>query len=288
MEEQRPKTLTELKSQRKEEMKNFGDKFLDKFISRHPNIIEIPYEVQVPHPQSLPQYIQHPKIQTKSELDLKRHQEALQANEKSKNYNHKTPEERVKEREILMITKPTAGIKRKIDELRSKDLELWKEKFSKRPIGLHGEELPKFSDYAKDYWRYKQGYVEKPDMKIKEPQQSRPISEFCRLRTKNSAANDEVTLKPGEINPFPGFIPADCEMAIIRGGPRSRFIDEMMTCSRPSSEIPSFHSEVKKIRPMTAFEKPKTSVRKVRPFTANAEIKTSGTERCLIRSRGFY
>lgn len=288
MEEQRPKTLTELKAQRKEEMKNFGGQFLNKYISQHPHMIEIPFEVQPPHPQSLAQYIQHPKIQTKSELDLKRHQEVLLANEKSKDFNHKTPEERVKEREILMITKPTAGIKRKIDELRSKDLEIWKEKFSKRPIGLHGEELPKFSEHAKDYWRHKQGYVEKPETKNKEFQQSRPISEFCRLRIKHSAANGEITLKPGEINPFPGFTPSDCEMANIRGGPRSRFIDEMMTCSRPSSEMPTFDSGVKKNRPMTAFEKPKTSVRKVRPFTANAEIKTSGTERCLIRSRGFY
>ncbi|OMJ94113.1 hypothetical protein SteCoe_2744 [Stentor coeruleus] len=288
MEGQRPRTRTELYEKRKLEMRKLGGEFMEKFVNEHPHIVDIPCQSASPYVQFAPQYVENPKIATKSELDFARRRRAILENEKTKNFNCKTLSERVEERErIMALTAPMIQIKRKMDEQRKKDLDQCKEKFSKRLIGIHGEELPKFSEHLQDYWKLKNGYIETPTIKSKEQTFSRPVSEFCRLRVKSSPIDYQIPLKPGEINPFPNYIPPESDITSLRGSSRSRFTDESFF-SRPASQrisqTPSRDSKVS--IPVTTNDRP-VSEKKTRPLTANTRIKTSVNDKCLIRSRGF-
>lgn len=288
MEGERPRTRTELYERRKLEMRKLGGEYIEKFINEHPHIVDIPCQSASPYVQFAPQYVESPKIATKSELDFARRRRALIENENTKNFNCKTLSERVEERErIMSLTAPMLTIKRKMDEQRKKDLEQYKEKFSKRTIGIHGEELPKFSEHLQDYWKLKDGYIENPIIKPKEKAFSRPVSEFCRLRVKSSSIDSQITLKPGEINPFPNYTPPESDITSLRGSSRSRFTDESFVTRPISQRFSQTPSKESKVSISIATNDRPISEKKPRPLTANTRIKTSVNDKCLIRSRGF-
>ncbi|OMJ71139.1 hypothetical protein SteCoe_30727 [Stentor coeruleus] len=287
MEGHRPKTRTELHEKRKLEMRKLSGDFIENYINSRPLFLEFPCQTFTPSIIVPSPYIHNPKIISKSQLDSYRRKKGLEENEQTKNFNCKTLAERIEERELLsMLQSPMLKIKKKIEQQREIDLKKCEDKFSKRPSGVHGEELPKFSEHLQGYWKIKKGYIENPDMKNKERSSSRPISEFCRLRVKSSSVDCEVTLKPGEINPFPNFTPPESEVTSFRTSSRSFYNDEMLF-SRPASQMSQGSKTSKPSRAMTASEKPRIN-NKTRPLTASFGSKPSSAfKRSLIRSSGF-
>ena len=171
---------------------------------------------------------------------------------------------------------------------RSQDLEEYERKFAKRPMGVHGEELPKFSDHLQDYWKLKEGYIENPYVKSKEKPPSRPISQFSRLRVKSSSVDGEITAKPNHSNPFPHFNPSEDDIVDRRTTSRQRFSEEMNS-SRPGSVMSGkdmYSIREEKSRPMSVAGNFKNSKR-YRPGTAKQNPKET-YDKCVVRSSGFF
>jgi hypothetical protein len=92
---------------------------------------------------------------TKSQLDSLRRKESALLGSKF-DFSRKSPEERINEREKLYCLTPTPGItyldvvnKRKLSDFNNLI-----NKFSKQTIGIHKNELPKFSKHLKLYWKF--------------------------------------------------------------------------------------------------------------------------------------
>jgi hypothetical protein len=218
-------------------------------------------------------YVSVPQVKTKTELEIQRKTASIIANQKIKinSRSQSNPVEQFSNN--FLFNQLSENKKKKLEK--NEDLQNFKQKFDKRIAGIHGKELPKFSEHLQDYWKFKDGYCEKPPVREKTARESRPISEFCRLRVKKSKNDLEITKKPGEINPFPTFTPREGESAGMRNTSRSRFSDELLLTSRVNSTISieignsSLNSR--------AFHRP-------RPFTANFK---SGKMKRVIRSSGF-
>ena len=280
--EQRPKTRTELEEYRKQQLRKIGTEFMEKHIKHHPHIIEIIKPGLHNYSSYTSPYIQNPKVKTKTELENLRKSQALLINEQTLNFNCKTLSERVEERERLRTSNPieiSNHSKPPKNPTSPEKLSNLESKFSKRPLGVHGGELPKFSDHLQEFWKLRQGYVENPSIGSREEPSSRPISVFSRLRSKTGSVDGEITRKPGEMNPFPGFVPKEIEGFSMRPSSRSRFVEEQLLSSRPASELPSVEI-IKRIRPSTAIAK---SDPKSRPKTAA----TAKSNEKGIRSSGF-
>lgn len=113
--------------------------------------------------------------------------------------------QRFKEREdcyLRIAYKEVDGMtKRQVEEERKKEMIDYNMKtFGKVSIGVHGKELPKFSQdhTVKEWWKLKQGYVEQPE-KISQKEMA--------MEKKYWANRDEMLLadtksEPGPIDPF--------------------------------------------------------------------------------------
>jgi hypothetical protein len=279
----RPKTRTELQEMRKRQLRNLSTSFIENYIKSHPHLVEIANPVQAPKPSFITPYVSNPSIQTKRELDLIRRQEGVEINESTVNFACKTLSERVEERDRnLSSNSRPATISNRTEDRKKTDIHDLKEKFSKRPVGVHGTELPKFSEHLLAYWKLRQGYIENPVVPSRERPPSRPISEFVRLRVKSSSVDEQITLKPGEVNPFPGFVPPQTEGQSMRASSRSR--DSVW-----ESKINSLVASQERIgqgvskRPGTAGEK---RAKKQRPMTAASQGRSG--DKTMIRSSGFF
>ena len=257
--EQRPKTRTELQENRKQQLRKIGIDFMERHIKQHPHILEI--------------------IKTKTELEDLRRSQGLLINEQTVNFNCKTLSERVEEREKLRTSNLKETSKTSKTPQSHEAFSTLESKFSIQPKGVHGGELPKFSEHLQEFWKVKQGYVENPSVGDRKEPCSRPISVFSRLRSKAGSIDGDITRKPGEINPFPGFVPKDIEGFATRPSSRSRFVDEQFLSSRPSSGLAK-ETPIKRIRPATAIAK---SDFKGRPKTAA----TAKSNEKSVRSSGF-
>jgi len=98
-------------------------------------------------------YVNKPDIRTKKALEVNRKKENFEQFKKTeeKQGNHKDALNRLKEREdcfLRIAYKDVDGrTKRQIDEERKRDMHEYNMKtFGKVSIGVHGKELPKFSD----------------------------------------------------------------------------------------------------------------------------------------------
>jgi len=285
--EQRPKTRTELQEFRKQQLKKVGTEFMENHIKTHPRVIEIVKPVYTQASIFPSHYVEHPKAKTKAELDLFRKTQGVFENERTVSFCNKTLSERVEEREKLRIlNQPSSSDRYRVGgggSSKEDDLKQYQEKFTKRPTGIHGEELPKFSDHLQDYWKMKQGYVENPPPINSNPPASRPISVFTRLRAKNNSIDSEITKKPGEINPFPNFTPSEIEGFAQRPSSRTHFMEDHLFSSRPSSRVSAI-PVLKKARPLTAVPKQEN---KPRPFTAGSAVSAKLSDKSVVRSSGF-
>ena len=277
--EQRPKTRTELQEQRKQQLRKIGTDFMERHIKQHPHLIEIIKPELYNFSSYNSPYIQNPKVKTKTELENLRRSQGLLINEQTVNFNCKTLSERVEEREKLRTSNTIETSKSSKNPKNQETPPALESKFSIKPKGVHGGELPKFSEHLQEFWKLKQGYVESPSIGDRKEPYSRPISVFSRLRSKTGSIDGEITRKPGEINPFPGFVPKEFEGFATRPSSRSRFVDEQFLSSRPSSGL-SKDNIIKKVRPATAIAK---SDFKSRPKTAG----TNKSNEKSVRSSGF-
>lgn len=281
----RPKTRTELYEHRKMQLKEYGNHYMESWISDHPYRIEILKPDQVVSPDVSVVYKENPRVKTKTELEFMRKQQGMIENELTRNFHCKTLSQRVEQREnFIRIPSGPVKLTRNASraEKRAENIEEFEKKFIKRPVGVHGEELPKFSEHLKDYWKLKEGYIENPYVKVKEKAPSRPISEFARLRVKSSSVDYQITVKPNQNNPFPGFVINDASALEKRSSSRIGFSND----SRPLSKISSENAfSVRSISRPASEIRNFNNVKGERSSTANSF--RGPHEKILIRSSGF-
>ena len=257
-------------------------------------MVEIINPIPLKKTESESVYNKNPKVKTKTELNHLRKKQIIIENELTKNFNCKTLSERVEEREKMLVFNSERSflIKNRQENMKTLNTSGFEEKFSKRPMGVHGEELPKFNEYLKDYWKLKEGYIEHPYIKNKERPPSRPISVFTRLKPKSSSVDYEISSKPNEINPFQGYLESENNKSVAGASSRSRYTDGInYFYSRPSSQLSSQEANSVKyirLRQMSAVEDSKSSLISNinRPCTTSAHSRINN-ERNHIRSGGF-
>lgn len=117
------------------------------------------------------QYVEQPEIRTKKELEERRRKENFEEFKKSevKQGTHKDAMQRLIEREdcyLRLCYKEVDGkTKRQLQEDRKKEMLDYNMKtFGKVSIGVHGKELPRYSDDEgmKEWWKLQKGYQENP------------------------------------------------------------------------------------------------------------------------------
>ena len=115
------------------------------------------------------EYVYNPKHKTLSDINEDFHKENLEISKKLNNQKHKSDIERLNEREneiFKNLYKSEEGMTfNKIKEKRRKETNDYNMKtFANQPIGVHGHELPKFSENedTKEFWKFRDGYCENP------------------------------------------------------------------------------------------------------------------------------
>jgi hypothetical protein len=114
-------------------------------------------------------YVYDPPFRTKSDLREKLHRENLEQQRILNSRVHIDEVARLNEREdevfALLYSDQDRFCLTKLKNQRKKEnLEYNLNTFSRKTIGVHGHELPKFSENEenKEYWKNKEGYVENP------------------------------------------------------------------------------------------------------------------------------
>lgn len=114
-------------------------------------------------------YVENPKHRTYKDIQNDRHKENLEKEVIINQTKHKTDVERLAEREDeifanLFHKEPGKTYEQIKDKRRKETLEYNVAHFSEQPMGVHGHELPKFSDSEnnKEFWKLREGYVENP------------------------------------------------------------------------------------------------------------------------------
>ena len=184
------------------------------------------------------EYVYNPKHKTKGDLEKEIKRENLEESKKLMNMNHKDEVARLNEREDEIFSKMYSNGDRKtftkIKEQRRKETNEYNIKtFSKQTIGVHGHELPKFSESEKmkEWWKFKDGYVENPkcqswtefteaikyfkppgeDLLLNEHRDEEPnwVDPFKRVHVPLPKENkdDKLIIKINNLNHFKGFDP---------------------------------------------------------------------------------
>ena len=118
------------------------------------------------------EYVYNPKHKTKGEIEDDFHKENLSESKKLASKKHKTDVERLYEREDEIFANLYSNEERKtytkIKEQKKKEANDFNIKtFSKQTIGVHGHDLPQFSqsETLKYFWKNKDDYCENPKFK---------------------------------------------------------------------------------------------------------------------------
>ena len=163
-------------------------------------------------------YMSQPSYPSQSSMNQEKRKELLKNLHNNANYNHINREKHLLEREKLLIShkegKTYAEIKEK---MRLETNEYNQKVFSNITIGVHGKELPKFSDNQKEFWKSRQDYVENPTTLTKTV--SSPL--ITKLHApaegtsnginplKKKTSPDDIADKPNHIIPYGGYIPVE-------------------------------------------------------------------------------
>ena len=115
------------------------------------------------------EYVYNPNFKTQKEIKAAYKKESLEESKKLANINHKSDIERLNEREDEIFAKlyiDKEGLTySKIKDQKRKEINEYNIKtFSSQALGVHGHELPKFSESEtnKEFWKLKDGYCENP------------------------------------------------------------------------------------------------------------------------------
>ena len=118
------------------------------------------------------EYVYNPIYKTKKDLNDAYRKENLEESKKLSNIKHKSDVERLNEREDEIFARLYSNKEgltySKIKNEKRKQINDYNIKtFSKQTIGVHGHELPKFSESEtnKEFWKLKEGYCENPKFK---------------------------------------------------------------------------------------------------------------------------
>ena len=115
------------------------------------------------------EYVDNPRYKTQKEIKESYKQENLEESKKLQNIIRKSDIERLNDREDEIFAKLYSDKERltysKIKEQKRKEINEFNIKtFSSQALGVHGHELPKFSESEtnKEFWKFKDGYCENP------------------------------------------------------------------------------------------------------------------------------
>ena len=118
------------------------------------------------------QYVYDPKHKTKRDLEEEINKENLEESKRLMQMKHKDEVTRLNEREDEIFAKLYSEQDRmtlsKLKNQRRKETNDYNIKtFSKQTIGVHGHELPKYSESStmREFWKHKEGYCENPKFK---------------------------------------------------------------------------------------------------------------------------
>ena len=122
----------------------------------------------IKNPPSL-EYVYNPKHKTKGEIEEDFHKENLSESKKLALKKHKSDVERLNEREDEIFANLYSNEERKTytkikEKIKKESNEYNIKTFSKQILGVHGHDLPKFSENEKlkYFWKNKDGYCENP------------------------------------------------------------------------------------------------------------------------------
>lgn len=114
-------------------------------------------------------YVYEPAHKTKNDLKEKVHRENLEQQRILNSKSHRDEVSRLNEREdevfaLLYSDKERFSLSKLKNLRRKENLDYNLNTFSRKTIGVHGHELPKFSENEenKEYWKNRDGYVENP------------------------------------------------------------------------------------------------------------------------------
>ena len=125
-------------------------------------------EVSEKKPPSL-EFVDRPRYPSKSLMDADRKAEMLGELYAKKNFEHVNGDQRLLEREAKLITIVPEGHKGRTyrdvkEQMRRETNEGNVEKFSNVVIGIHGQELPKFTEHNPEYYKSLPGYNAAPSV----------------------------------------------------------------------------------------------------------------------------
>ena len=136
---------------------------------RNVGLLEYEKDIKITDKDPSLEYIYNPKHKTLEDILFDRHNENIEKSNILNSRKHKNDTERLKEREdeifSKMYNREEGMTYNKIKDKKKKELFEYNEKtFSNQPIGVHGIELPKFSndESKKEFWKFKEGYCENP------------------------------------------------------------------------------------------------------------------------------
>lgn len=178
-------------------------------------------------------YVYDPEIKTKGDLYERTRKDNFELSKKILSKKHMNEIERLKYREDEIFDMGYYAGERKTyskikDERKKENVDYNMKVFSKQTIGVHGHELPKFSesDQYREYWKFKEDWVENPkyqsqvelledqkywkrkeDFKIKDYREEEAnIDDFKRVFVPKDKKVD-VILKVNKLNHFKNFDP---------------------------------------------------------------------------------
>ncbi|CAG9331101.1 unnamed protein product [Blepharisma stoltei] len=198
-------------------------------------------------------YYPCPKYLSKSELDSVRRQQNIDDLERSFNYKHKSWIDQMLERENSMQINEkqmnSKSFKEIIEKQKKEDFEHHAQTFVNYKLGVHGKELPSFSENCKEYWEFSQGYTPSPthttlsklkmDRKFSSRKSSCVSENSMSFPQRFRSVTPEIPLKPNEIWPIPEKPPIspDEKSPIKRPVFKEKFSNSFLSMVMPNSII---------------------------------------------------
>lgn len=164
-------------------------------------------------------YVPDPIFKSQSSMNQIKKKELLESLHNNANYNHINREKHLLEREKLLISHNEGKTIEQIRESQRLATNEYNQKtFSNIAIGVHGKELPKFSENQKEFWKLKESWQDSraipPTATLKTLQHkseldSRTLKPVQSEIVLKKPSNSEVTDKPNHIIPYGTYIPVE-------------------------------------------------------------------------------
>ncbi|CAG9320320.1 unnamed protein product [Blepharisma stoltei] len=140
----------------------------DRNIARSAASLEVPSDIKVSPYEISMNFNNKPHSKTQKELLALRKHEMLRELHEKKNYNHISREARMNEREMQRLSIITDEDNfltwNKIKNARKLETNSYNQKtFAALRVGMHGKELPHYTDTLKEYWKIKDSYDPNPE-----------------------------------------------------------------------------------------------------------------------------